>query len=232
MGAGASVQQADGVSGPDKRQIVIAAVIVAVVLAVVALLYFTMRPRLVGDDKLAALFLDSNQVSAVMDAPMTLGDVGTGGLTTAGALSRAGCLSALTAAQELSYTDSGHTGLRWIEARDSTEHVQHYVVQAAAAFPSAERAAAFVANAAAQWRLCADQTVLTVGPDQASLKWRLAGVVGVPPAISILETREDVKWTCQRALRASANVVVDVTACADHITDQGRKIGDEVAAKL
>lgn len=218
-------------NGPTKRWITLGVAVAAVILAVIGLWYFVASPRLITGDKLASLLLDDSQISAVMDAQMTSGPVATGGMANSGGLSKANCLGAISAAQELSYTDSGHTDLRWREARDSPDHVEHYAVQAVAAFPSAEQAEAFVANSAAQWRLCADQTVLTVKPDETPLNWRLAGVVGVPPKISISETREDVKWTCQRALRAEANVVVDVTACADHITDQGRRIGDEIVGK-
>lgn len=232
MSADASVQPPAAGNGSTKRWIVIGAAGAAVALAVAAVLYFMAAPRLVKSDKLAGLLLNDEQISAVMGAQLSIGRVSDGGMPTSGGLSKAGCLSVLTAAQELTYTDSGHTGLRWSQARDSAEKVEHYVAQAVASFPSAERAEAFVANSAAQWRLCSDQTVVTVKPQQQPINWRLAGVIGVPPKISISESRDDVKWTCQRALRAVQNVVVDATACFVQITDQGRRIGDEIAANV
>lgn len=222
----------DGKTSPAKRWITVGAAAAAVALAVVALWWFAASPRLIRDEKLAALLLDNGQISSVMGAQMSAGDVSTRAMTDPGGLSKAGCLGALVAAQELTYADSGYTSLRWNEARDSTEHVEHYFIQAVASFPDAGRAEAFVANSASVWRLCADQEVVTVKPEQPPITWRLAGLVGVPPTVSISESREDVKWTCQRALRAAANVVVDVTACSQQITDQGRRLGDQIAARV
>jgi len=222
----------DGKASPAKRWITIGAAAAAVVLAVAGLWWFAASPRLIKGEKLAALLLDNSQISSVMGAQMTAGDVSTEAMTNPGGLSKAGCLGALVAAQELTYTDSGYTGLRWNEARDSAENMEHYFVQSVASFPDAGRAEAFVANSAALWRLCADQEVVTVKAEQPPMTWRLAGVVGVPPTISIAESRQDVRWTCQRALRAEANVVVDVTACAQQITDQGRRLGDQIAARV
>lgn len=232
MSAGTAVGKTDGASGLSKRWLAIAAAIAAIVVAVAAVLYFTGSPKLIKADKLAGLLLTGEQISVVLGAPMNTEDTVTGAMATSGGLSRAGCLSAMSAAQELSYIDSGYTDLRWREARDNPENVEHYVVQAVAAFPDADHAQAYVANAAATWRSCADQVVVTVKPEENQINWRLAGVIGVPPKISISGSREDVKWTCQRALRAAANVVVDVAACADQITDQGRRLGDEIAARI
>lgn len=232
MSAGTAVGKTDEASGLSKRWLTIAAVIAAVVLSVAAVFYLVSTPKMIKADKLAGLLLNGEQISVVLGAPMNTGDTMTEAMATSGGLSRAGCLSAISAAQELSYIDSGYTDLRWREARDNPDNVEHYVVQAVAAFPDTERAQAYVANAAATWRTCADQVVVTVKQEEDPLNWRLAGVIGVPPKISISESREDVKWTCQRALRAEANVVIDVTACAGHITDEGRRLGDEIAGKV
>lgn len=232
MSADTSVERVAGAGGSTNRWITIGAVAAAVVLAVAAAIYFIAAPKLVKGDKLAGLLVSDQQLSAIVGASMKSGNVADAGAPTAGGLSKAQCLSALNAAQELSYTDTGYTDLRWSEARDNPEHVQHYVVQAVAAFPDAGRADAFVANATAMWRLCADQVVVTVLPGQAPLNWRTVGVIGVPPKVSIAASREDLKWTCQRALRAAVNVVVDVVVCADDVTDQGRRLGDEIAAQV
>lgn len=230
MSAGTSVQRTP--PGATKRWIAIAAAIAAVVVAVAAVLHFMGSPKLIKGEKLVSLLLNDEQLSTVMGAAMVSGKVSTEGTPTAGGLSKTQCLSALNAAQTLSYTDSGYTDVRWSDARDNPENVEHYAVQAVATFPDAARAESFVANEAAEWRLCADEVVVTVAPQQDAVNWRMAGVIGTPPKVSISATREDVKWTCQRALRAAANVVVDVTACSQQITDQGRRLGDQIAGRV
>lgn len=232
MSGDAPIQQPAAAAGAARRWIIIGAVIAAIALAVALVLHFRDAPKIVKGSELSGLLLGDQQLSGLIGGSVTSGKVSEDGSPTPGGLSKANCLSAMDAAQALSYTDSGYTDLHWSQARDNAENVQHYVAQAVAAFPSAEQAQAYVANAAAEWRLCADQTVVTVQPDQPPVTWRLVGVVGVPPKVSISKSREDTKWTCQRALRAAANVVVDVTACGAQISDQGRKIGDAIAANV
>jgi hypothetical protein len=55
---------------------------------------------------------------------------------------------------------------------------------------------------------------------------------GDPPKISLIMNRHNARdWTCQRALSAVWNVVIDAKACAFKIANQGVQVADKIAAK-
>ncbi|HEU0191702.1 MAG TPA: sensor domain-containing protein [Mycobacterium sp.] len=227
---------AEGHSGlrANRRWIAIGALALITVVALAVILFVRLAsPARVTPGQLDSALLDGQQLNTVMGAGgLELGEIRQGPAKPTYALSKVGCLGALTAVQEPTYADSGYTDLRWAQTSEPGDKVDHYVAEGVAIFPDAKQANAFVKNSADQWRFCADQVVTVVQADKSVFNWRLAAVLGVPPKVAISETREDTAWKCQRALRAARNAVVDVTACAAAITDQGRVIGDRVAGNI
>jgi hypothetical protein len=146
------------------------------------------------------------------------------------------CLSTANVALDPVYADSGYTAIIEERLADSGPDFQpsHVLAQAVASFPSADPALAFVKNLAAKWKACAGQTITvetipTAGGIYSEQQFTTGGVIGDIPDIALSKTggRQD----CQRALRAVSNVVIDVEACGSSLSDQGRQIADQMAAK-
>ncbi len=226
---------AEGTRWSRTRWIVAASVAVVAAVVLVGVFFWVRKPSLVTAAALDSLLLNAAQINTIIDASdmQMIGEPESGPATPTIALSRPDCLGALSAAQTPTYADSGYTQLRRAAARNTGEHFEHYVAQAVATFPNADKASEFVQQSAIQWRICAMQTVVVMQDANKSVEtWKLKTVSGYPPNIALSETREGVNWTCQRAMRAVSNAVIDATACGFTITDQGRLIAEKIAANI
>jgi PknH-like extracellular domain len=98
-------------------------------------------------------------------------------------------------------------------------------------FHSADQAVAFVQASAGKWKACAVQDV-SDSLNGTTLQWTFGNLVGDPPKISMIMNRHRARgWTCQRALSAVWNAVIDIKACGFKIADQGVQAADKIAAK-
>ena len=148
--------------------------------------------------------------------------------STAGTLSNPDCLESLYAGQEQVYESSGYNAISVVELTEQA-HPVNYVSQAVVGFPSADLALEFVKKSAGKMRTCAGQNI-TETQSGLTLQWTVGDLVGDVPTITQLSTVQSGK-ACQRALRGLSNLVVDVTACGRGVSDQGRQIADQMAAK-
>ena len=98
-------------------------------------------------------------------------------------------------------------------------------------FPSAEQALAFVRTSADKWQACVGQ-LLTVTTPNKIFHWNFANPTGAPPKITQVHTQLHGGRTCQHALSAVSNVVIDVVACGASITNEAGQVADQMAAKV
>jgi serine/threonine-protein kinase len=182
--------------------------------------------------RLDSILLRAAQINTLMGASniQPVGAIRTD-MDVAPALSNPDCLGALYPVQGLVYANSEYTQVNWIRLHEPVDNWDHTAVQAAVAFPSAAQAGAFVTASAGKWKACAGQTVTeTINADKTGA-WTFGSLAGTPPKITLVHTQEGVGgWACQRALSAVSNVVIDVNACGYHITDEGSRIADAIAA--
>lgn len=121
------------------------------------------------------------------------------------------CIATIVPASREAYAGSG-----WVAVRKNLYAEQatgQTVGQAVVSFPTAERAAAFVAAQTEAWRSCEGQTV-TLDPtgDPAPIEVTSIGTEGAALTATAMPQSARDKG-CDRALRAEANVVVDVQHC-------------------
>jgi serine/threonine-protein kinase len=103
------------------------------------------------------------------------------------------------------------------------------VLQAAVVVSRINLAQAFMKTSQAKRQSCAGQVVADNQNGKAPSAWAFGDLVGSEPKITQLDTQEGQSgWQCQRVLSRSANLVVDVSACGFHITDQA----DRIAGKM
>ncbi|ORW91515.1 serine/threonine protein kinase [Mycobacterium szulgai] len=190
-------------------------------------------PKPIAEDRLSSLLLSPSEVNSVMGAstiapgkPITSMDAPT--LT----VSQPDCQGALYTSQAPVYAGTGYTGISALVSSEPGDNYDHWVNQAAIAFPSADKARDFVQTSAGKWKNCAGKTV-TVTNKGKTYRWTFAQVEGSPPRITVVDTQEGADgWECQRALSVANNVVADVNACGYKITDQGGQIVDRIIAKI
>jgi hypothetical protein len=146
-----------------------------------------------------------------------------------GTLSNPDCLGALLPIQGSVYQGSGYTAVRGQAL--NAEDPPHFVYEAAVSFPSAEQALAFVRTSADKWQACVGQ-LLTVTTPNKIFHWNFANPTGAPPKITQVHTQLHGGRTCQHALSAVSNVVIDVVACGASITNEAGQVADQMAAKV
>jgi serine/threonine kinase PknH len=104
--------------------------------------------------------------------------------------------------------------------------------RAVVAFPSTERAHAFLNTSTDKWKGCVRQSVtITAGADQS--RWDFADVAVGDSTIVQMVTQEGANgYACQHALSTVSNVVIEARTCGYHISNQATQIADKMAAKV
>jgi hypothetical protein len=133
------------------------------------------------------------------------------------------------------YAGSGWTAYRGQQLQEPGDSHDHYLYQNVVSFPSADKAAAFVATSAQRWLACSNRRYLAhnVAP-QNDIWWSVGPVENSNGMLSVIKKDEAVPgWACQRALTAANNVAIDINACA--YTEGGNfgvNIAQQIAAKV
>jgi serine/threonine kinase PknH len=190
-------------------------------------------PEPIPADRLSALLLSPPDINSVMgSSTMEPGKPITSMDTSSVTLSSQACQGALYTSQDPVYAGTGYTGVSGLVSSEPGDNYDHWVNQAVVAFPSADKAKAFLQTSADKWKGCASKTV-TVTNKGKTYRWTFAQINGGPPKITVVDTQEGADgWECQRAMGVANNVVVDINACGYHISDQGGQITDKIVDKI
>ena len=142
------------------------------------------------------------------------------------------CLSAWAPAQAPVYAGSGFTGadVQFLRGLNKQQW-QAGVIQAAVSFPSGTQAQQFVAAQTQQWGGCANRQVAVTPPGAAAQAWTFAEPK-TADGTTTLQANLAGGGSCQRALAARGNVVIDVQACHAQPSDQAGAIVAAISAKV
>jgi serine/threonine kinase PknH len=147
-------------------------------------------------------------------------------------LSNVDCLGAYEPIEDAVYQPSGYTEVRGQAVQTAGEDPAHRIFESVAAFPSAEKASAFVQTSADKWKACAGQQVTTTFNDKTSA-WTFGALDGAAPRIAQERKPAEGTRTCHHVLHAASSVVIDVLVCgADVAAGQAGKIAGQIAAKV
>jgi serine/threonine kinase PknH len=183
--------------------------------------------------RLDSILLSPAQINSIMGASnIQPGQIESHMFDAGGKLSLPDCVGAKFPAAGPVYAGSAYTAVREQVLQAPGVNPDYGVIQAAVAFPSADKVGAFVTASAAKWKACAGQTITyTNNTDGALTDWTFGSLAGNPPKITLLNTQEgDGGWACQHVLNAVSNVVIDVSACRYHISNEASLIADTMAA--
>ncbi|WP_172831720.1 sensor domain-containing protein [Mycobacterium asiaticum] len=177
-----------------------------------------------------SLLLSASDIGNVLGDPnMEAGAHSDGLRAPQGTLSDPECLSAFEPFQESVYRPHEPTATHNQVVHSAGD--THRVVEATARFPSAEKAHAFVEASAQNWRGCAAKTVKFTSAGKGT-DWTFGDVTGGEGKISQVRTENNGSArSCQHALSAVGDLVIEIQACGNDITDGGTRLAEQIAAK-
>lgn len=189
-------------------------------------------PRPVAASLLPDLLLDAATVSEIM---------GTVGMRVKDSRSRmfdAGsqfpdhaCMAAWMPVEQSVYADADWTAT--IAQSLSESAVDHFVVQAATVFASRGDARNFFDATARRWTPCGERTFTTSRDGYTDTPWSFDAVIDIDSTLWMTQHQDDsAGWSCQRALRVSNNVAIDVLACKLYVVDEAVTIANGIDARL
>jgi streptogramin lyase len=190
--------------------------------------------EVVAPDRLDAILLPASDINIVMGATGMQSDALSDSTTKAvESISVQDCLGAVYGAEVAVYRGSRFTAISRDQVHEPGDSPKHLVDQAAVSFASPAEALDFVTASLTKWKSCAGKTVTTTEDANATAGWQLSSPSGSAPKITTMATQAGGKgWTCQRALDAVTNVVLDVTACDKNVTDQAAQLVDKMAPRV
>ncbi len=190
-------------------------------------------PPTVAEADLPTTLLSAEEISAVMGIPMHATGSSSGYYNDR-LISSMECVAVLYPAQRSTYENSGATAPFTQVVNPVDTEVKASVLQSVVAFGSAALARTFVDRQSGLWQRCGAQTArVSGGSGQPSDDWRLGTAQRGDEVLTVTNSRIGSDITCQRALRAVANVVVDVSACVTGpVGDRGNTLAGQIAEQI
>jgi hypothetical protein len=110
---------------------------------------------------------------------------------------------------------------------------QHEVYESVVSFPTTAAAKDFVTAEATRWPVCRDTALTTTNPALPAQTWWIGAVSQDGDVLTSVANREGAAgYTCQHALTARSNVVIDTVACGWDVTQQGSTIAQRIAEQI
>ena len=142
-----------------------------------------------------------------------------------------GCLAAWMPVEKSVYADAEWTATL---AQTLTASAQdHFVIQAATVFASRDDAQDFFDATAQRWNSCDERTFATSTDGYPDTSWTFDAVADVDSTLWMTQHQDDsAGWSCQRALRVTNNLAIDVLACKLYVSDEAVTIANGIDARL
>jgi PknH-like extracellular domain/Hsp70 protein len=227
-------------------------VVVALVIAVVAVGQFrrlnqshpTPPPTptsTVAASKLDGILLSPDEIRTIVGATELQKDIDTSEFGVGYTFSDQRCAGSVYAADPSVYKASGWTGVKnqvLTEPADEDRTWNHWIEQTAVSFKSADLALALRNTASADWKACEGRQVKQTSESDTgeaqTYTWIVGNVIPHDQTIALTNVQKDYvgSWSCQRAMNAISNVILDVMACSDEPGDEAVEIAQQMAAKL
>ncbi|MEB3032545.1 sensor domain-containing protein [[Mycobacterium] nativiensis] len=189
-------------------------------------------PRPVAASLLPDLLLDAATVSDIMGAPgMRVRDSRSRMFDAGHQFPDRSCMAAWMPAEQSVYADTDWTAT--ISQSLSESALDHFVVQAVTVFANRGDAQSFFDATAQHWTPCGERTFATSKDGYSDTPWTFDTVADVDSTLWMTQHQDDsAGWSCQRALRVSNNVAIDVLACKLYVSDEGVTIANGIDARL
>jgi hypothetical protein len=193
-------------------------------------------PAPLSSTALGGLLLSADELDTLMDASGLL-LIHTGTKMYTNHTPDDDCLVGWINVHKKVYADTGWTAMRRQEFHEPGEHYSHLAFQAVVAFPEAIDAHDFYDEQVTSWSECQNRTInernLGDPDDDRDSYWSLAEAKETDGTLTMSRVAEGGDGvSCQRALTARNNIVIDIDACSLDTTDAGAEIAKAIAAKV
>ena len=142
------------------------------------------------------------------------------------------CHGVVYIAGEIEYASTNFTAMRWrIVGAENVGAVVEMVAQ----LPSVAKADEFIDKQTKAWKGCADEVITTKDKGGTSTTQdRVTAVRARPHTViaSTLPLSSGMPWPCQHVLQAVSNVILDVSACGNSVSDQAEAIASKLAERV
>jgi hypothetical protein len=142
------------------------------------------------------------------------------------------CHGVVYIAGEIEYASTNFTAMRWrIVGAENVGAVVEMVAQ----LPSVAKADEFIDEQTKAWKGCADVVINTKDKGGTSTTQdRVTAVRARPHTViaSTLPLSSGMPWPCQHVLQAVSNVILDVSACGNNVSDQAEVIASKLADRV
>ncbi len=144
------------------------------------------------------------------------------------------CMVAWTPAEQTVYAHTSWTGVAAQTLLETPGRSDYFVIQAAISFPSRRYADDFFDRTAQRWIPCGDRTFVTKRSGRESdASWTFDAVSNADSTLWMTQRQGDsAGWSCQRALRVSNNIAIDVLACKQYASDEAITIAHGIDERL
>ncbi|MDO3640148.1 sensor domain-containing protein [Mycolicibacterium arseniciresistens] len=142
------------------------------------------------------------------------------------------CVGAIFSAEDSVYAGSEWTAMRDQVAAEPGDDNEHWVQQTAVLFPGEMQAQDFVEESRSMWDSCAGD-VIAIGAGATTYLWELQDIRDAQGILAQTSSQEDSGgWSCQHAISAVSNVVVEAWACGYTISDQAVDVATALIANV
>jgi serine/threonine kinase PknH len=142
------------------------------------------------------------------------------------------CVGAVMTVAKAAYAGSGvrNTFVQALHERDQSE--LHTVFNGVSTFGSAAEATSFVNQQSGIWQSCQASPIVLDPGKSKPLTWTLRDVAKRGDILTANAAMDGSPATCQRALTARRNVVIDVMTCSREVADTAATLASEIAEHM
>ncbi|MGP0079102.1 sensor domain-containing protein [Mycobacterium sp.] len=153
------------------------------------------------------------------------------------------CLYITGAAEASVYSGSGNTGVHGehdtAPSPPGPNDPQPEVTQVLVLFPSADQASAFFTTSTQRWPACANRQDTAPGDaDAPEIQWKVGavsntnGVLSTTTTVTASKNGQSMSQSCQRALTARNNVVIDTEVCRQDPGNVAVNVANQIAGNV
>lgn len=186
---------------------------------------------------LDGLLLGTDQINSLLGAGMRLRYGVQDMWDWSSTFSDKNCLAMDGPAQAAVYADTGWTAMRGQRFDDNFDDPavrNDSAIQAVIAYPSARKADTFYDASVRRWFGCANRKFSERPTGKPEIVWAVGEAHKVAGTLSTSEVQDSSDgWTCQRALTARNNIVIDVATCGSFLPGGSAvDLAQQIAAKV
>ena len=141
------------------------------------------------------------------------------------------CHGVVYIAGEIEYASTNFTAMRWrIVGAENVGGVVEMVAQ----LPSVAKADEFIDEQTKAWEGCADEVITSKDKVSTSTTQDRVTAVTARPHTVIAQryVSSETPWPCQHVLQAVSNVILDVSACGNSVSDPAEAIASKLADRV